>query len=286
MKKMKALAIVTGMVATMISAVVIAPASHAASTVICAPTSIGGRAATKLDEPKWAKTAANYNLNLVTNCGIITIAVDAKHAPITAQAFKLFATNKYFDNTKCHRIVTSGIFILQCGDPTATGSGGPVDTKGAKWPGYADENLPTQSRVKDTVGKVISSAKQNSQDQAGKPVLYKVDTLLNPDGSKSLNVYTETKSASGAVSDTFLVSLPAKPYDAGVVAMANSGPNTNGSQFFFNFADSSAGLQSNYTIWGKVTKGLDIVQYVAAQGIGADGVAPKQELAILKTYIS
>jgi cyclophilin family peptidyl-prolyl cis-trans isomerase len=182
--------------------------------------------------------------------------------------------------------VTSGIYILQCGDPTATGTGGPVDLKGAKWPGYADENLPAQTTVKDTTGKVISSAKQNSQDQAGKPVVYKVDTLLNPDGSKWLNVYKETKSASGALTDTFFVSLPAHPYDAGVVAMANSGPNTNGSQFFFNFADSSQGLQANYTVWGKVTKGLNIVQYVAAQGIGPDGVAPKQELAILKSYIS
>ena len=53
-------------------------------------------------------------------------------------------------------------------------------------------------------------------------------------------------------------------YPAGTVAMANSGPATNGSQVFFVYEDTSLG--ANYTIWGKITKGLDIVQYVAKQG--------------------
>ena len=53
-------------------------------------------------------------------------------------------------------------------------------------------------------------------------------------------------------------------YPAGTVAMANSGPATNGSQVFFVYEDTSLG--ANYTIWGKITKGLEIVQYVAKQG--------------------
>lgn len=53
-------------------------------------------------------------------------------------------------------------------------------------------------------------------------------------------------------------------YPAGTVAMANSGPSTNGSQIFFVYEDTSLG--ANYTIWGKITKGLDIVKYVAKQG--------------------
>lgn len=53
-------------------------------------------------------------------------------------------------------------------------------------------------------------------------------------------------------------------YPAGTVAMANSGPSTNGSQVFFVYEDTSLG--ANYTIWGKITKGLDIVKYVAKQG--------------------
>ena len=53
-------------------------------------------------------------------------------------------------------------------------------------------------------------------------------------------------------------------YPTGTVAMANSGPGTNGSQVFFVYADTTLG--PNYTIWGKITKGLDVVQYVAKQG--------------------
>ena len=53
-------------------------------------------------------------------------------------------------------------------------------------------------------------------------------------------------------------------YPAGTVAMANSGPGTNGSQVFFVYENTTLG--PNYTIWGKITKGLNIVQYVAKQG--------------------
>lgn len=53
-------------------------------------------------------------------------------------------------------------------------------------------------------------------------------------------------------------------YPIGTVAMANSGPGTNGSQVFFVYSNTTLG--PNYTIWGKITKGLDIVQYVASQG--------------------
>ena len=53
-------------------------------------------------------------------------------------------------------------------------------------------------------------------------------------------------------------------YPAGTVAMANSGPGTNGSQFFLVYQDTTLG--PNYTIWGKITKGLDIVQHIAQKG--------------------
>ena len=69
-------------------------------------------------------------------------------------------------------------------------------------------------------------------------------------------------------------------YPAGTVAMANSGPNTNGSQFFFTYKDGSQ-LGPNYTIWGKVVKGLDILNYIASKGIGADGTAPAQPFEII-----
>jgi peptidyl-prolyl cis-trans isomerase B (cyclophilin B) len=55
-------------------------------------------------------------------------------------------------------------------------------------------------------------------------------------------------------------------YPAGTVAMANSGPNTNGSQFFLVFGDSPA-LGPSYTIWGKITKGLDVLKFIASKGV-------------------
>lgn len=56
----------------------------------------------------------------------------------------------------------------------------------------------------------------------------------------------------------------AMTYPEGTVAMANSGPNTNGSQFFFVYGDSN--LQANYTVWGKITSGLDILVSIASMG--------------------
>ena len=64
--------------------------------------------------------------------------------------------------------------------------------------------------------------------------------------------------------DENLPSAETNNYPAGTVAMANSGPGTNGSQFFLVYQDTTLG--PNYTIWGKITKGLDIVKYVAEKG--------------------
>ncbi|MFI9159158.1 peptidylprolyl isomerase [Kitasatospora aureofaciens] len=147
---------------------------------------------------------ASYTMALDTNCGKVTVALDAAKAPHTVNSFNFLAGEQFFDHTKCHRLTTDGIFVLQCGDPTASatvpgGTGGP----GYK---FADENL------------------------------------------------------TGAT------------YPAGTVAMANSGPGTNGSQFFLVYKDTQ--LPPNYTPFGKITGGLDVVQKIAAAGTlegGSDG---------------
>ena len=75
-------------------------------------------------------------------------------------------------------------------------------------------------------------------------------------------------------------------YPAGTIAMANSGPNTNGSQFFIVYKDTT--LPAGYTIWGQVTKGLDVVKRVATAGVlggGSDGT-PKQTIAIESVKVS
>jgi peptidyl-prolyl cis-trans isomerase B (cyclophilin B) len=68
--------------------------------------------------------------------------------------------------------------------------------------------------------------------------------------------------------------------------MANSGPGTNGSQFFLVFADTTLG--ANYTLWGTITEGLDIVKAIAKAGVkggGADG-PPKQTIAINRVTVT
>jgi peptidyl-prolyl cis-trans isomerase B (cyclophilin B) len=132
-------------------------------------------------------------MSLTTKYGVIKIQMDYSKTPCTAASMAYLAQKKFYKDTSCHRLV-AGIFALQCGDPTGTGSGGP---------GYQfnDENLP--------------------KDQ-----------------------------------------LPA--YHDGDVAMANAGANTNGSQFFFVFG--VATLPGDYSLWGHVVQGLDIIKKIAADG--------------------
>ena len=168
-----------------------------------------------------AAAAKPYTATIHTNRGDIVFSALTTKAPYTTYSFEFLAGKNYFNNTNCHRLTTSGIYVLQCGDPTGTGSGGP---------GYAfqDENL--------------------GYFGSGASVTYK----------------------------------------AGTVAMANSGPGTNGSQFFLVYKDSP--LSPNYTPWGTITKGLDILQSIAAQGSdnsnsSGDG-KPKQPVTITSVGIA
>ncbi|NHC13971.1 peptidylprolyl isomerase [Motilibacter deserti] len=189
-----------------------AEATPAAPVVAgCTATSAAGSLnAPSFDkEPELTVEKADYTATLDTNCGTIELTLDGAKAPHTVNSFAFLAGEKYFDGTSCHRLTTSGIFVLQCGDPTGTGTGGP---------GYQfqDENLPK-------------------------------------DGAAN--------------------------YPAGTVAMANSGAGTNGSQFFLVYKDTQ--LPPNYSVFGKITKGLDILEKVAAAGddSGGDG-KPNQPVTL------
>ncbi|WP_243437881.1 peptidylprolyl isomerase [Streptomyces sp. FH025] len=137
------------------------------------------------------KAAQPYQATLRTNQGQITFEALTDKAPCTTFSFRFLAEHDYFDRSHCHRLTTQRIYVLQCGDPTGTGSGGP----GYSFP---DENL------------------------------------------------------TGAT------------YPAGTVAMANAGPNTNGSQFFIVWKDTK--LSPAYTPFGRVTAGMDVLQKIAAAG--------------------
>lgn len=173
---------------------------------------LGGQTSNESSDPQTAPdvelpTAGISDTNkaiftLKTNQGEITIDTVPNLAPQTVNALAALAQKDYFNNTICHRLTTEGIFVLQCGDPTGTGTGGP----GFNIP---DENLP--------------QAVENN-------------------------------------------------YPAGTVAMANAGPGKSGSQFFLVYQDTSLG--PDYTIWGTITSGLDILQTIASGGVvggGADG---------------
>jgi peptidyl-prolyl cis-trans isomerase B (cyclophilin B) len=158
---------------------------------------------------------AKYQATIRTNRGPIVIDLRNSKATCTVNSFVFLAVKKYFNQTHCQRLTTSGIYVLQCGDPSGTGSGGP----GYK---FDDENL------------------------------------------------------TGAT------------YPAGTVAMANSGPNTNGSQFFLVYKD-SAQLQPKYTPFGTIVSGLNIIQNVAKAGSdNANGPGdghPKKKVVIKSVTI-
>lgn len=83
-------------------------------------------------------TSAKYTMKLATTCGDIGIAMKTAAAPHTVNSFDFLAKKGFFDHTKCHRLTTNGIYVLQCGDPQGTGAGGPGYT-------IPDENLKDTS---------------------------------------------------------------------------------------------------------------------------------------------
>ena len=73
--------------------------------------------------PMCLDAGATYDAIVTTNQGEFTIALDPDNAPVTTNNFVFLARNQYFDDTVCHRIIPN--FVVQCGDPTGTGTGGP-----------------------------------------------------------------------------------------------------------------------------------------------------------------
>jgi cyclophilin family peptidyl-prolyl cis-trans isomerase len=139
-----------------------------------------------------------YSATVRTSEGDITIRLLAGEAPKTVNNFVFLARQGYYDNVIFHRVING--FMIQTGDPTGTGRGGPGYT-------FADE--PVKRR-----------------------------------------------------------------YSRGIVAMANAGPNTNGSQFFIMHAN--APLPPSYTIFGEVTGGMDAVDKIATAPTrtGGEGSTP------------
>lgn len=184
----------------------------------------GGTAARKVNLPSSTPDlTASYAAKINTNRGTIEINLLNSKAPCTVNSFVSLADQGYFNNTDCHRLTTSGIYVLQCGDPTGTGDG---------TPGYSfgDENLPAATGDSGTA-----------------------------------------------------------TYGPGTVAMANTGAaDSNGSQFFLVYKNSP--LPPDYTIFGTITQGLNIIQQVAKAGSdnsnGTGDGHPKEKVEINSVTIS
>jgi peptidyl-prolyl cis-trans isomerase B (cyclophilin B) len=173
----------------------------------------GGNAAKKVTVPSTTTPAKSGKVDVLlqTSRGPMTFQLDRAAAPCTVESFASLAEQGYYNSTSCHRLTTSGIYVLQCGDPLGNGSGGP---------GYT---IPDEATGKET-------------------------------------------------------------YPAGTIAMARTqSAHSGGSQFFIVYKDSPT-LQRQlgklqYTVFGKVTSGLKVVQTVAAAGsdnsYGTDDGKPK-----------
>ena len=192
------------------------PATANEDGITCTETKATPHDPKVIPTPTTVLTKFPKTFTLVTNCGDIVISAVGSKAPFTMTSIAALAKGGFYDNSLCHRLTTQGLFVLQCGDPTATGSGGPQFT-------YPDENLP-----------------QNVENN----------------------------------------------YPEGTVAMANSGPNTNGSQFFLVYANTT--LAPSYTIWGTITSGLEIVKAIAKAGAvgGAPDGKPAKTIAISKVLVN
>ena len=150
-----------------------------------------------------------YTIAVDTTLGSYTAELYPTKAPLAVNSFVFLARYHYFDGTPCHRIITG--FVIQCGDPTGSGSGGPGYS-------FADE-LPATGE-----------------------------------------------------------------YKLGSIAMANSGANTNGSQFFVISGDQGIALPPQYTLFGQVTEGLDVV--AALDAVGSESGTPTTSVTINKVTVT
>ncbi|MFC6285296.1 peptidylprolyl isomerase [Nocardioides sp. GCM10027113] len=186
-----------------------ATGSTDAGTGVSCEYPAGGAAAKEVEPPPTEATVSGeVPMTLSTSAGDISATLTADGTPCTVNSFVSLAEQGYFDASQCHRLTTAGIFVLQCGDPTASGMGGP---------GYS---FPDELSGEET-------------------------------------------------------------YGAGTLAMANAGPDTNGSQFFIVYDESQ--LPPAYTVFGTIDEAsLEVVRDIAAKGAqgGAPDGPPKETVEI------
>jgi peptidyl-prolyl cis-trans isomerase B (cyclophilin B) len=189
------------------------PAASSTPTAGACPTTT----ATTVAKPQQFKTppaktlAANrtWTATVATTCGDMTFTLDGKKAPQTVASFVFLAQKGFFNKTTCHRVVTSGIYVLQCGDPTASGNGGPGY-------GYGIENAPADGKY--PAGTIAMARTSDPKSNGSQFFLVYKDSTLPTDGggysifgtiSSGLDVVT--KVAAGGVEGGGTDGKPATP---------------------------------------------------------------------------
>jgi peptidyl-prolyl cis-trans isomerase B (cyclophilin B) len=103
-----------------------AGSAPAAGGVNCQYQATGNAArAAELPPTSGVANTGTAELSMALSGGTVGLSLDRVRTPCTTNSFVSLASQGYFDKTSCHRLVDSGIFVLQCGDPSGTGSGGP-----------------------------------------------------------------------------------------------------------------------------------------------------------------
>jgi peptidyl-prolyl cis-trans isomerase B (cyclophilin B) len=142
----------------------------------------GGKVKDVGTPPATAPNTGSATLTMDTNLGVIKAAIDRSKAPCTASSFAYLSSKKFWDNSKCHRLVNEATFkVLQCGDPYATGKGW-RETDGTGGPSYtmAEENLPTDPNNPYPAGSIAMANTGQPGSTGSQFFICSEDTKLPP----------------------------------------------------------------------------------------------------------
>lgn len=201
-----------------------------------------------------------YTAVLETTCGDITIELDAQTAPLAVSNLLMLASNGYYNGVLFHRVIPG--FVLQAGDPAGTGCGQADCTQ----TGF-DSNAPTFPGYRfDDELDVAEALYRLSQDEQFEGLI--ADGVIEQD----------------ELDDALRDTLPSG-YPRGVLAMANAGPDTNGSQFFLTLGEPTYLPGPQFTVFGRVTAGFEVLDRIAASPTD-DLDRPRIPVAIYRIVVS